>query len=104
MPFTVLVIDDDEDTRSNLRDVLELDGYRIEMAGSVAETLNRQSWEQIGAVLLDRKLPDGTAGLLTILSVVMIVTTPGAETSRASTCSGRWALSSTISGRSCRAV
>jgi len=61
VPFTVLVIDDDEDTRSNLRDVLELDGYRIEMAGSVAETLNRQSWEQIGAVLLDRKLPDGTA-------------------------------------------
>src|SRR6185312_7815212 len=61
VPFTVLVIDDDEDTRSNLRDVLELDGYRIEMAGSAAETLKRNSWEKIGAVLLDRKLPDGTA-------------------------------------------
>ena len=32
----LLVIDDDEDTRANLRDLLELDGYRVEAAASFA--------------------------------------------------------------------
>jgi signal transduction histidine kinase len=61
VPFTVLVVDDDADTRSNLRDVLELDGYQVETAGSVAEALARSGWERLDAILLDRKLPDGTA-------------------------------------------
>jgi len=61
MPFTVLVIDDDADTRQNLRDILELDGYHVEAAGNVAEALLRNDWDRYGAVLLDRKLPDGTA-------------------------------------------
>jgi signal transduction histidine kinase len=61
VPFTVLVVDDDADTRSNLCDVLELDSYRVESAGSVSETLARGDWSRIGAVLLDRQLPDGTA-------------------------------------------
>ena len=55
------VIDDDADTRANLRDILELDGYEIEMAGSVAETLNRNNWSEYSAIVLDRKLPDGSA-------------------------------------------
>jgi signal transduction histidine kinase len=57
----VLVIDDDADTRANLRDILELDGYRVETAGSAAEALQRGSWPSISAVLLDRKLPDSSA-------------------------------------------
>src|SRR5947208_1300452 len=60
--LTVLVIDDDADTRANLRDILELDGdYRVETAGTIAEALDRDDWSQIGAILLDRKLPDGSA-------------------------------------------
>jgi signal transduction histidine kinase len=63
-PLHVLIIDDDPDTRANLRDILELDDYRVETAGSVAETLHRDNWPEIAAILLDRKLPDGTAELL----------------------------------------
>lgn len=54
----VLVIEDDEDTRANLRDILELDDYFVETAGSAAEALSRSDWTPISAILLDRKLPD----------------------------------------------
>jgi len=57
---TIIVVDDDEDTRLNLRDILELDGYRSELAGTAKELLSRQTWESVALVLLDRKLPDGT--------------------------------------------
>ncbi len=60
-PLHVLVIDDDADTRANLRDILEMDGYRVETAGSARESLARESWSSISAVLLDRKLPDSSA-------------------------------------------
>src|SRR5215510_2758545 len=60
-PLHVLVIDDDADTRANLRDILELDGYHVETAGAIAEALNRASWSEFSAILLDRKLPDGSA-------------------------------------------
>jgi PAS domain S-box-containing protein len=55
------VVDDDPDTRSNLCDILEMDNLHVETAGSVAEVLNRNTWSDIAAILLDRKLPDGTA-------------------------------------------
>jgi two-component system, LuxR family, sensor kinase FixL len=57
----VLVIDDDADTRANLRDVLELDELLVETAGTAAEALARNDWPEFAAVLLDRKLPDGSA-------------------------------------------
>jgi signal transduction histidine kinase len=57
----VLVIDDDADTRANLRDILELDDYRVETASTAAEALRRGDWPSISAILLDRKLPDGSA-------------------------------------------
>ena len=61
----ILVIDDDADTRVNLRDILELDGYEVEGAGSVAEALRVPDWARFFAVILDRRLPDGSAeGLL----------------------------------------
>jgi hypothetical protein len=59
--FLVLVVDDDADTRSNLCDILELDAYRVETAGTVAEVLKRKGWDRISAILLDRRLPDGNA-------------------------------------------
>jgi PAS domain S-box-containing protein len=60
-PFHVLVIDDDNDTRANLRDILELDDYCVETAGTIAEALARDNWPMYSAVLLDRRLPDGNA-------------------------------------------
>jgi signal transduction histidine kinase len=56
----VLVIDDDADTRENLSDILELDGYRHEAAGTARELLARERWDDVSLVLLDRKLPDGS--------------------------------------------
>jgi two-component system sensor kinase FixL len=57
----VLVVDDDPDTRSNLCDILELDNFQVETAGTAAEVLNRTDWDGVSAVLLDRRLPDGNA-------------------------------------------
>jgi signal transduction histidine kinase len=57
----VLVVDDDPDTRSNLCDILELDNFHVETAGTVAEVLTRSDWDGISAILLDRRLPDGSA-------------------------------------------
>jgi signal transduction histidine kinase len=57
----VLVVDDDADTRNNLRDILELDNFQVEMAGSIAEVLQRHDWDRFLAILLDRRLPDGNA-------------------------------------------
>jgi signal transduction histidine kinase len=60
-PLHVLVIDDDADTRSNLGDILGLDGYEVEAAGTAAEALARDSWARLSAIILDRRLPDGSA-------------------------------------------
>ncbi len=60
-PLGVLVVDDDPDTRANLRDILELDDCRVEEAGTAAQALRRDDWSRFAAVLLDRKLPDGSA-------------------------------------------
>ncbi len=60
-PFRVLVVDDDADTRANLHDILEMDGFRIEAAGTLAQALARGDWSDYLAVILDRRLPDGDA-------------------------------------------
>jgi PAS domain S-box-containing protein len=60
-PLHVLVIDDEEDTRANLCDILELDAWRVESAGTIAEALRRSNWSDFAAIILDRKLPDGRA-------------------------------------------
>jgi PAS domain S-box-containing protein len=56
----ILVVDDDEDTRLNLSDLLELGDYRVETAGSAKDLFARTRWDEVSLVLLDRKLPDGT--------------------------------------------
>lgn len=60
-PTTILVIEDDPDTRENLRDILELDDHRVEAAGSISEALARDDWSEVMTVILDGRLPDGTA-------------------------------------------
>lgn len=56
----VLVVEDDEDTRANLCDLLELDDHEVIVAGSAKEAKGRlQDNPQI--TILDRRLPDGLA-------------------------------------------
>jgi two-component system sensor kinase FixL len=57
----VLVIEDDEDTAANLRDILELDDFDVELAGTLHEALARDADDELAAVLVDRRLPDGNA-------------------------------------------
>jgi PAS domain S-box-containing protein len=57
----VLVIEDDPDTAANLRDILELDDYRVELAGTLGEALEQEVGDALVAVLVDRRLPDGNA-------------------------------------------
>lgn len=60
----VLIIEDDDDTRANLADILALDHYRVSSESSVATALRRCDWPRIDAIILDRKLPDGMAETL----------------------------------------
>src|SRR5262249_50035976 len=58
---TILVVEDDADNRENLREILELDGYKVVTASTVAELLCLVPDLKPDLVLADRKLPDGTA-------------------------------------------
>jgi hypothetical protein len=57
----ILVVEDDGDTQANLRDLLELDGHQICAVGSLQEAIQRTREQDFDAILLDRRLPDGTA-------------------------------------------
>jgi two-component system, LuxR family, sensor kinase FixL len=59
MPL-VFVVDDDDDTRANLSDILEIGGYRVQEAASAQELLSLSGWNEVALVLLDRRLPDGS--------------------------------------------
>jgi DNA-binding NtrC family response regulator len=61
VPFHVLVVEDDAGTRANRRDILDMDDYQVETAGTAAEALHRTNGREISAIILDRKLPDGRA-------------------------------------------
>lgn len=60
-PLSLLVIEDDPDTRSNLIDILEMDGYRVQAAETFGQALREARWDEYFAIVLDRKLPDGNS-------------------------------------------
>lgn len=57
----VLVVEDDRDTRDNLRDIIELDQMQVACAGTLAEALKARDWSGVDIIILDRRLPDGFA-------------------------------------------
>lgn len=57
----ILIVDDEPDACTSLRRILRLDGYEVDIAHSVAEMQTPRDWSEYFAILLDRKLPDGTA-------------------------------------------
>ncbi|HUE17692.1 MAG TPA: response regulator, partial [Planctomycetaceae bacterium] len=56
----LLVVEDDDDTQSNLRDILELDGYVVDAVATL-EQARQKDWHEFFAFVLDHRLPDGTA-------------------------------------------
>lgn len=61
MSRKILAIEDDRDALANLRDILELDGFDVSGAGSFREAVELDNWGEYAVILLDRKLPDGSA-------------------------------------------
>ncbi|MCM2374332.1 ATP-binding protein [Aporhodopirellula aestuarii] len=59
--LTILLVEDDADTRGNLQDILEIDGHQVLVAPSMAKARSVVADQQVGLILLDRHLPDGTA-------------------------------------------
>jgi signal transduction histidine kinase len=57
----MLIIEDDEDTRANIADILELDGYACDSAATLGDGMRRLRENEYFAIVLDRKLPDGHA-------------------------------------------
>lgn len=57
----ILIVEDDEDTRLNLRDILELDGFEIGLAATGREACSKLASREFVIAVLDRSLPDTTA-------------------------------------------
>ncbi|MGN6132969.1 MAG: ATP-binding protein [Aureliella sp.] len=58
--IVLFIVDDDSDARTNLRDILELDGYHIAEAASAEALFELPDWDKVSLILLDRKLPDSS--------------------------------------------
>ena len=57
--FSVLIVEDDEDARSNMVDILSLDGYQIKSASKCAPAIELIESQNFDAVIVDWRLPDG---------------------------------------------
>ncbi len=62
IPMKILVVDDERAVRESLRRALELEGYRVQMAGDGAEAIAQLATDQPDAVVLDVLMP-GVDGL-----------------------------------------
>ncbi|MGE3316941.1 MAG: response regulator [Planctomycetaceae bacterium] len=58
---SILVVEDDQDASENLQDILELDGYEVQLVPTVKGALSNRFLADVDVILLDRQLPDGTA-------------------------------------------
>ncbi|QDU74596.1 Alginate biosynthesis transcriptional regulatory protein AlgB [Bremerella volcania] len=56
----VLIVDDDEDFCASVRRFLKRDGHRVDIANTATEALDRHNWSDYFAILVDRRLPDGS--------------------------------------------
>ena len=57
---TILVVDDDEDTRSIFDEILTRAGYRVLVCGTASDGLNAALNDQVDATVADVVLPDWT--------------------------------------------
>ena len=58
-PLDVLIVEDDDDARENLRDILELQKHHVTTLKSFTEAFEQNRLSDFDVILLDRKLPDG---------------------------------------------
>ena len=55
---SILIVDDDQDIRESLRDMLLHEGYSVHLAGTGADAIREVAEAHYGAVILDIGLPD----------------------------------------------
>lgn len=55
---SILIVDDDQDIRESLRDMLQHEGYCVRVAGTGADAIREVTEAHYGAVILDIGLPD----------------------------------------------
>lgn len=60
--FSILIVEDDDDARSNMEDVLSLDGYQIDSASRCSAAVDAVQSRHFDAVIVDWRLPDGSGG------------------------------------------
>ena len=62
--FSILIVEDDNDTRGNLIDILSLDGYRIQSETHCLTAITAVERDSYDAVIVDWRLPDSDADQL----------------------------------------
>lgn len=62
--FSVLIVEDDDDARRNMEDILSLDGYQIKSVSHCLPAINAVQREKFDAVIVDWRLPDENADQL----------------------------------------
>jgi PAS domain S-box-containing protein len=58
-PYSILVVEDNQDLVIGLQDMLHYDGYAVSAAGTVAAAITLVRTHRFNAILLDLGLPDG---------------------------------------------
>lgn len=59
MSFTILIVDDDEKARANMRDFLSAKGYEVKESGNLKAAGDSINLGDSDVILLDAQLPDG---------------------------------------------
>src|SRR5437762_11190083 len=60
-PYSILVVEDNQDLIIGLQDMLHYDGYTVTVAGTVADAITLVRSHRYNGILLDLGLPDGDA-------------------------------------------
>ena len=57
--FQILVVEDEENTASMIREILEGEGYEVHAAGTLKDARREVGRREFDTLLVDRNLPDG---------------------------------------------
>src|SRR3954451_10561826 len=76
-PLRLLVVEDDEPTRTFLADNLTADGYELLVAGSLRDALRKLEYHHVDLAIVDVGLPDGSG--LDVVRAVRASTDAGAR-------------------------
>lgn len=74
--LSVLIVEDDDDARNNMKDILSLDGYKTRTESLCQPAIAAVEQDSFDAVIVDWRLPDGDGGDLIPLIVRAQPNTP----------------------------